>query len=121
MSTDGRLRVFVRSRKVPVRTIEFSRPLYSASGVLVGMQTSRALLYAQTFDDSHRKAIEEARKLSCTLGLEFEVVDKSRSNPLRRIIYALAGDRSAEPSLALTPLSGAGARGTSSELQSAPR
>ena len=51
MSPDGKVRVIVTSRKVPIRTIELRRPLYSQSGLLVGTQTSQAGLYENSFDD----------------------------------------------------------------------
>ena len=106
MSPDGKVRVLVRSRKVPTRTIELRRPLYSQSGVMVGTQISQAVLYENSFDVSHQRAIEEAKKLSCNLGLDLEVVDRSTWNPLRRIVSALSGSHTPRPSVVLTPPSG---------------
>ena len=106
MSSDGKVRVIVTSRKVPIRTIELRRPLYSQSGLLVGTQTSQAVLYENSFDDSHLRAIEEAKKLSCNIGLDLEVVDRSTWNPLRRVVSALLSRHATSPSVVLTPLSG---------------
>lgn len=90
MTPEGKVRVLVRSKKVPLRTFEVRRPLYSSSGVLLGSQTARGVVYGTSLDDSHAKAIEEGRKLSCNLGLELEVVDRSSMNPLRRVLSAVS-------------------------------
>lgn len=101
MTPEGKVRVLVRSKKVPLRTFEVRRPVYSSSGVLLGSQTDHGVLYATSLDDSHAKAIEEGRKLSCNLGLELEVVDRSGLNPFRRVFSALSGGYRG-PSVVLT-------------------
>jgi hypothetical protein len=103
MSPDGKVRVLVRSRNVPTRTITFSRPIISLSGLPMGTQTSRAVVFETSFDEHNRKAIREAKKLSCNLDLALEIIDRSKLNPLRRIISAFAGPQSHSPSLVITP------------------
>ena len=104
MSPEGRVRVLVRSRRVPARTITISRPIMSA-GLIVGTQTTTAVVYETSYDDNHSRAIQAAKKLSCNLDLDFEIVDRSRSNPLMRMISALVGRQTESPSLTVEPLS----------------
>jgi hypothetical protein len=101
MSSEGRVRVLVESRSVPTRTIEFYRPIYSPTGLLVGSERSSAVVYEPSYDSSHERAIEEGRKLSSDLGLGLEVVDKSRWNPVRRLVSALATGSARRPTLVL--------------------
>jgi hypothetical protein len=84
MIASGKVRVIVRSRKVPVSTTVLQHPSYSQSGVLIGSEPHRVVLYEDRFDPEHLEAIENGRKLSGDLGLGFEVVDLSRSSRLRR-------------------------------------
>jgi hypothetical protein len=102
MSAEGSVRVVVASKRSPVRTVNLVRPIYSPTGVLLGSQSSVAVLYGSTLDTSHVRAIKEARRLSCNLGLKLEVVDRSSSNPLRRLISGLVRRR-APASLILSP------------------
>jgi hypothetical protein len=90
MSRGGQVRVLVESRQVPVRVLEFQRPVFSASGLLMGTETSRGLVYATSLDDSHRKAIEEGKRLSRNLGLDLKVVDRKNLNPLRRLFSGIS-------------------------------
>jgi hypothetical protein len=103
MSPEGRVQVFVRSRKVPVRRIAIQRPVYSSSGLIVGTQIHYAIVYDTALDYSHQRAIEEARKLSCNLGLDLEVIDRTAANPLRRLVSAVRGGRTPQPILSLSP------------------
>jgi hypothetical protein len=105
MSPEGKVRVLVRSKRVPVRIVTISRPTVSVGGLMVGTQTTRAFVYDTSYDDQYRRAIHAAKKLSCNLDLDFEIVDRSRSNPIRRLISALAGGHSGSPSLTVEPLS----------------
>lgn len=105
MSPEGKVRVLVRSRRVPVRTVTISRPIVSVGGLIVGTQTTSAIVYDTSYDDQHSRAIRAAKKLSCNLDLDFEIVDRSKSNPIRRLISALAGGQSRSPSLTVEPLS----------------
>ncbi len=103
MTTEGRVRVVVRSRKVPVRTVAVNHPIYSSSGTSLGSQTTCGLVYETVLDPRHLRAIEEGRKLSCDLGLELEVVDVSKVNPVRRVLSRLTGGDGLGPSVILTP------------------
>lgn len=105
MSPDGKVQVVVRSRRVPVRTVEVSAPVFSPTGVFVGTRRNRLVLYGSALDDTHRRAIEEGQKLSCNLGLDLEVVDASKSSLLRRILSSLGLGGSKLPTLMVAPLS----------------
>ena len=109
MRPDGKVRVLVRSRNVPVRTVMFTRPIISISGLSVGTQTSTAVVFESSYDEHDRRAISEAKKLSCNLNLAFEIIDRSKLGPLRRIVSAIAGSPSRTPSLVLTSSSSSGA------------
>jgi len=64
LSSSGKVRVVVRSRQVPVRTVDFTEPVYSASGVLLWTKKNTRVLYDSVLDEEHKRAIEEGHKLS---------------------------------------------------------
>jgi len=103
MSLNSKVKVVVRSRKVPVRTVDFSLPSYSPSGVFIGLQTRRAVLYDTSLDATHRKAIEEGRRLSDTLGLQLEVVDASKSGLFARVLAMLGRNGLDHPAVVVAP------------------
>ena len=86
MIAGGKVQVVVKSQRIPIGTADFSTPIFSISGVSMGTWKRRIVLYESTLNDEHRRAIDEGRKLSCSLGLKLEVVDTSRLNILRRIL-----------------------------------
>jgi hypothetical protein len=86
MKAESVVQVVVRSRRVPIGTVIRTQPVYSANGVLVGSHPSTFVLYGTSLDGEHRRAIEEAQKLACSLGMELEVVDESRSGLLSRFL-----------------------------------
>ncbi len=103
MSSDGKVRVVVRSRRVPVRSFSWQVPVYGPSGVLVGSETRHGTVYETELEAPHLQAIEAGKRLSCNLDLDFEVVDQSKANPLRRFLLRLAGSVGPRPSLTLKP------------------
>lgn len=103
MSQEGKVSVIVKSRRVPVRTVTLWRPIYSTSGLLVGSQVQRRVVYGSAFDESHAQAIKEGKKLSCNLDLGFEVVDRSKLGPLRRLALRFLGSPEVKPSVILAP------------------
>jgi hypothetical protein len=86
MNADGKVRVVVRSRRVPVRSFSWQTPVYSASGVLQGSETRQGTVYESVLDAPHVRAIEEARRLSNSTGLELEIVDLGRQSLLKRLV-----------------------------------
>lgn len=103
MSPDGKVRVFVRSHKVPIRTVEVREPIFSTSGVFMGTRRSQRVVYGSAMCEDYRRAIEEGRKLCCNLDLEFEVVDSGKSGFLRRAISSLRPGNSARPVVVISP------------------
>lgn len=120
MSADGKVRVVVKSRRVPIRTVDVSEPIFSASGAYLGTTRNSLTLYDSSLDDNHRKAIEEGRKLACNLGLGLEVVDASTSGLFRRIRSSLRLSGSSLPSLVVSPFSPACEGSALQDLGSAP-
>lgn len=103
MKAEGRVQVVVRSRRVPVGTISRTEPIYSASGVLVGSVPTQFVLYGRALDEEHRRAIDEGQRLACNLGLEFEVVDESKTGLFRRMLSFLGGNGSGNASVVVSP------------------
>ncbi len=102
MNTNGKVRVEVRSREVPVRTIELPKHIGTSSGYFFSYPGGHAVVYESVLDDSQQRAIDEAKRLSHELGLQLEIVDAAKSNPLRRTLSALISLGRSQPSLTLT-------------------
>jgi len=103
MSEDGKVRVVVRSRKVPADVFEFHRTLYSPSGIPMGTKTSRQVLYRYVLDEDHQRTIEEASKLARSLCLDLEVVDSGRQNLLGRLLSSLGRKGASNPVVVVSP------------------
>lgn len=111
--SDGRVKVVVRSKKVPMRVIELAnRPVMRVGAVAApagvpthpGPHGKRAVVFEYVLDDGHKRAIEEGRRLARTLGLELEVVDSAKKGPFGKAI-SLLGSRSGGPSIVVSPSS----------------
>jgi len=102
MSSSGKVRVVVRTRRVPVGTALISAPVFSASGVVIGSRTDRMVVFDSRLDEAHRRAINEGRRLSCALGLELEVIDSAKRGGLRGVLSYLGG-RSGGPTIVVSP------------------
>lgn len=89
MSPDGKVKVIVRSRRVPSRTVDLSQKMYTPAGTPMGTKTSRLVVYDYVLDEEHRRAIEEGRRLSSNLGLDLEVIDTSRRGGFGRALSSL--------------------------------
>lgn len=104
--SSGKVRVVIRTRRVPVGIAMATKPLFAPSGVLLGSTTSRVVLFESRLDDAHREAIEEGRRLSSRLGLDLEVVDASKSGPLKRLLSLVRRGASAETAFLVAPRTG---------------
>jgi hypothetical protein len=89
MSQQGKIRIEVSSRTVPARIINVTRPVFSTTGSRLGDQTKTMVVYETSLDDSHRRAVQEAKRMSCSLGLDLEVVDRAKSGIIGRMASAL--------------------------------
>jgi hypothetical protein len=103
MSLNSKVKVVVKSRRVPVGTVDISLPSFSPSGVFIGMQTRRAVLYDRSLDTEHQKAIEEGRRLSDSLGGHLEVVDASKSGLFGRVLASLGRRELDRPAIVVAP------------------
>lgn len=101
MTNGDKVRIAVRSHRVPVGVIEFQKPIEVQSGFSYS-STERRVVYESIFDDSQLQAIEEARRLSRDLGLQLEIVDMASTNPLRSMISRITSLGRSTPSLVLT-------------------
>jgi hypothetical protein len=103
MTSEGKVRVVVKSRKVPTGIVELVTPEFVPSGFLVGMRSRSGVIYDFVLDSEQTKAIEEGYKLSCSLGLELEIVDRSKLGIFRRILPSLRRVKSRAPTLVIAP------------------
>jgi hypothetical protein len=106
MTSEGKVQVVVRSRRVPTGTVDVRQPVYSgsASGILTCTRSNRIVLYDYVLDEDHKRAIEEGRRISRRLGLELVVVDVSKHGVLRRMLSSLALGASRGPTLVVAPV-----------------
>lgn len=101
MSTNGKVRVVVRSRQVPARTVEFTA--YPVGSFYSRGVTRRAVVFEPVLDDGQRKAVEEGGRVAHSLGLELEVVDQSKLGFLRRALSSLKGNGSGGVRMVVSP------------------
>ncbi len=73
-----------------MRTYAVERPTYNLSGMKLETQRFTQVVYEKALDPSDQKVLDEARKLSSSLGLKLEVVDRSDSGILGRVAAALS-------------------------------
>ncbi len=86
----GTLKVFVKSRKVPVALTEFSKPAVSVPWLIPQPATKvTTVVFANVLDDAQKKLVEDARLLSSKSGLDLEVVDLAKGSLLRRLFAGL--------------------------------
>ncbi len=116
MSPEGKVRVVVRSRRVPTRIVDLSVPEFAPSGVRMGSKTHRVVLYDYILDGDQKKAVDEGRRLSCDLGLELEVVDRSQMGLLKRMLSSFGRNGSSYPMVVVSPSSIAAPSNPSSAL-----
>jgi len=98
MSTSGKVRVVVRSRRVPARTVDLSETMYTPYGLPMGKRTSRLLLFDYVLDEDHQRTIQEANELARRLCLDLEIVDSARQGVLGRLLSTL-GRGGANPTI----------------------
>lgn len=95
-STNGKLRLVLRSEKVLARIEEFqvggvcSNSLMAWNGQLVSSRRT-ARVYEYVFDERQTRALNEARELARRTGLTLEVTDLTRQSPLRKIFRLRSG------------------------------
>jgi hypothetical protein len=108
MSAQGRVRVTVRARRIPVGTATLQLPVYRYQGAVKASRVCEArevVLYDTVYDEAQLRAIDQGKRLSQDLGLKLEVVDLSKVSPFRRLWSALTGAGSAKLSLEFSSFS----------------
>jgi len=103
MSSEGKVRVVVRSRKVPADVVEFHQTVYSPSGIPMGTVRNRQVLYRYVLDEDHQRTIEEASELARRLCLELEVVDSGKQGLLGRLLSSLGRRGARNPTIVVSP------------------
>jgi len=114
MSTAGKVRVVVKSRRVPVETAVFGGPVVTVHGFF-GTVPRHVILYNSRFNPQDEEAIQEGRRLSTNLGLDLEVVDLSRTSRFKRLALAFLGDGSPMTIVHAPPLGSPGLVASSSD------
>jgi hypothetical protein len=94
--SNGKVRVVVRSTRVPVGLSMFTMPGQNVMGLSTPTSV-RSVVFANVLDGAQQKMLEEARRLAESSCLDLEVVDLGRQNPLRRAVSKLV--RGTEASL----------------------
>ncbi len=79
----AKLRVFVKSQRVPIGVADFSTATPVGQWGLSRSPT-RAVLYGRTLDDEQARLVEDARQLSSSNGVDLEIIDLGRMGALRR-------------------------------------
>ena len=105
MSPDGKVRVVVRSRRVPADVVEFNQTLFSPSGIPMGTRLTRQVLYRYILDDDHQRTIDEASRLARRLCLDLEVVDSGRQGFFGRLLSSLVRRGASAPTIVVSPSS----------------
>ncbi len=116
MSPDGKVRVVVRSRKVPARSFSWQVSSYTIHGIFEESQTRHGVTYERELEPPHLRAVEEAKRLSDSTGLELEVVDLGKQNFLQRLVGGVI-DRDGVSSLPEIRLQVPNPTGVSSQLE----
>lgn len=89
-TTNGKLRLFVSSKKVLTRVENYEASFRTPDGQLhVTRKTAR--IYERVLDDGQESALKESRELAIRRGLTLEVTDLSQRGALGRISMLVSG------------------------------
>lgn len=111
MSSSGKVKVVVRSRRVPVRTVEFAThpimPVGTYSTPVGNLSSSvlrreRVVVYESVLDEDQRRAVDEGHRLACNLGLELEVIDESKRSIFKRLWSSFGRSSSGIPGVVVS-------------------
>lgn len=107
MKSDGKVKVVVKSRRVPAGTVDVSGSVFSPSGFLLGTRKDRMIRYDYVLDGEHQVAIEHAQKISDDLGLNLEIIDAGRHGVITRLFSSIGLRRGGRPTIVVSPSIGA--------------
>jgi hypothetical protein len=88
-TTNGKLQLVVRSKRVLARTERFDVPVMMQDGRVRFISKGTLNVYDYVFDETQENVLREARDLACRSGMVLEVTDLTRQSPLRRIARLL--------------------------------
>jgi hypothetical protein len=85
-TTESKLQLVVRSKKVLARIERFEVPVMMMDGRVRFIDKGSLKVYDYLFDEAQQKALRESRELAHRSGLVLEVTDLTRQSPLRRAL-----------------------------------
>lgn len=103
MNSFGKVRVHVKSRKVPAGMVQLHQTTYLLSGIPITTRTVHKVLYDYVLGEDHQRAIEEARRLAGSLCLDLEVIDSGKQGFFSRMLSTLGRGGGEGPSIEVTP------------------
>ncbi len=93
-SEGGRIRIFVRSRRVCVESKIVSFPSFAGGlGSNLSYQPRRVAVYEDVLDQEQKEALENCLALARSLGVKLEVKDVGRSNIFGRLLNFVLGTK----------------------------
>lgn len=90
-TSNGKLQIVVRSKKVLVRDERFDVPVMTQDGRVSFINRGTLKVYDYVFDEAQARALRESRELAKRSGLALEVTDLSRQSLLGRMLRPLLG------------------------------
>jgi hypothetical protein len=90
-TSNGKLQIVVRSRKVLVRIEKFDVPVMTQDGRVSFINRGTLKVYDYVFDEAQARALRETRELANKSGLALKVTDLTRQSLLRRTLRSALG------------------------------
>jgi hypothetical protein len=119
--SEGKVRVVVRSRKVPAAVVPLRVREISFAGTWYPERLGRSVVYGAKLDEEHQRAIADGRRVADQLGLQLEIIDLSKASALRRALAAIGSRFDQSPRLMVTQSYAAAAVGACAERPGTPR
>jgi hypothetical protein len=88
-STNSKLQLVVRSKKVLARIERFEVPVMTQDGRVRFISKGSLKVYEYLFDEAQERALRETRDLAARSGVVLEVTDLTRQSPVRRMLRFL--------------------------------
>jgi hypothetical protein len=85
-TSNGKLQIVVRSKKVLARVERFEVPLMTEDGRIRFINKGELKVYDYVFDEAQERALRETRELADRSGLALEVTDLTRQSLLQRVL-----------------------------------
>jgi hypothetical protein len=85
-TTNSKLQLVVRSKKVLARIERFDVPVTTEDGRVRFINRGTLKVYDYLFDEGQARALREASELAKRSGIVLEVTDLTRQSPVRRVL-----------------------------------